>query len=74
MSTMAEVSRNAEVFRNAFYESAKRMWPGLTSQQFGDAAQAWLVASQRGASLTLQEMATGIEQELRFRHGPPVVP
>jgi hypothetical protein len=68
MSTMAEV------FREAFYESAKRMWPGLTPQQFGDAARAWLVASQRGASLTLQEVATGIEQELRFRHGPPVVP
>lgn len=58
-----------EVWRDAMYEGATRMWPSLAPEQFGDAARTW-IARQEGA-LTLQQVALGVEMELRSRFGPP---
>jgi hypothetical protein len=62
------MSSMAEVFRDAFYETAQRMWPGLTAQQFGDAARAWL--SRQHRPLSLSDVAVGIEDELTALYGP----
>ena len=59
-----------EVFREAFYEAAQQCWPGLTPAQFGDASRAWL-SRQESSSLTLMQVAIGVEGELRDRYGPP---
>lgn len=57
------------MWRDLMYDGARQMWPGLTPQQFGDAARAW-IARQSG-TLSIQQVAVGLEQELARRHGQP---
>jgi hypothetical protein len=66
------MSTVAEVWRDAMYEAAKALWPDLTPHEFGEAARAWL--ARQSGTLSVQAVATGIEQELTARYGPPRQP
>jgi hypothetical protein len=58
--------------RDEMYQGARALWPGLTPQQFGDAARAWVDRQPANANLSIRQVAEGLEQELRDRHGPSI--
>jgi hypothetical protein len=60
-----------QMWLNEMYQGAVTMWPDLTRERFREAGLAWLASQRGGGNLTIQQVALGVEQELRARYGDP---
>jgi hypothetical protein len=62
-----------QMWLNEMYQGAVAMWPNLSREQFRDAGLDWMARQHGGGNLTVQQVALGVEQELRARFGDPPV-